>query len=269
MKRKVYISSFLLLFTIAIFLNGSTFRKNPKRGQNNIKVSGWPAYHQMFGDGLFRIYVFWGWEHPKETILNVIPTLDALNGKYFYFQGRPVRIEVGMCSPITSGAKEIFKNALEDPTIDLVIYSGHGRYGRGMAFEGQEDIFRSGDGDVVEDRSHKPYKYVKADDYHLKNTSFPPVHKIVLLNCCDSEGHFRKAWNKRFQECKAPIELVTVEYPVFNLYDDVRVVNFITDLLNLADWPTIKENYEAEVHKRKNILLVNPVNLYSYSHNHY
>ena len=59
--------------------------------------------------------------------------------------------------------------------------------------------------------------------------------------------------------CNAPVDLVTVEYPVFNYYDHVRVLNFLQDLLSFSNWKTIKKHYDSEVHKRKNRLIIEPI----------
>jgi hypothetical protein len=187
------------------------------------------------------------------------PAFETLNGKRLYYKGRPIKIEIGMITQINQNPKSIFKQALEDKTIDVVIYSGHARYGGGMAFQTMNDIFRSGNGDLVEDRHTKPFRVYRATSEDLDATNFPENYRIIMLNCCDSEGHFRKSWSNRFKACNAPIDLLTVEYPVFNLYDNYRVLNLLQDLLAFADWKTIKKNYDSQIHKRKNRLIVKPV----------
>lgn len=259
MRKRSYLSSFILLTLIAILLNGANIRRNVERSQKDRVPKGSPNYNAMFADGKLRIAVFWGWDHPRDTIMGSFPAFETLNGKRLYYQGRPVLIEIGMITQINRKPKEIFKAALEDKTIDVVIYSGHARYGGGMAFESMHDIFRCGNGDLVEDRHVKPYKVFKATSEDLDATCFPSSYKIIMLNCCDSQGHFRQSWARRFRECGAPVDLLTVEYPVFNLYDHRRVLNLLRDLLAFANWKTIKSNYESEIHKRKNRLIIDPV----------
>jgi hypothetical protein len=75
------------------------------------------------------------------------------------------------------------------------------------------------------------------------------------LNCCDSDGPFRES-KRRFFECGSPIELLTVEYPVFNFYDHKRVLNLLQNMLTFADWKTIKSHYDSEIYKRRNRLIV-------------
>ena len=256
-SRYNYILTISLFFAvILLFLQGMTVRKSPERRAKDTVPKGRPYYEEMFRDGRLRIAVFWGWDHPRDTIMNSFPAFETLNGKRLYFQGKPVQIEIGMITQINQNPKAVFKRALEDPTIDLVIYSGHGRYGRGMAFADMEDIFRCGNGDIVEDRHIKPYRNIKASSDDLDATCFPQTYKIIMLNTCDSNGHFRESWTRRFRACNSPIDLLTVEYPVFNYYDNVRVLNFIQDILSFADWKSIKNHYDSEIHKRKNRLII-------------
>ncbi len=260
LKRNNYaISTGLFFIVVILFLTGMTVRKTPERRASDTAAKGRPVYEEMFKDGRLRIVVFWGWDHPRDTIMGAFPAFETLNGRYLYYRGRPVQIEIGMVTQINYNPKQIFKNALEDPTIDVVIYSGHGRYGRGMAFTDMEDIFHCGNGDIVEDRHVKPYRNIKASSEDLDSTRFPQSYKIIMLNTCDSNGHFRKSWGNRFKQCRAPIDLVTVEYPVFNYYDHVRIVNFLQDLLSFSDWKTIKKHYDSEIHKRKNRLIIEPI----------
>ena len=127
-KRHNYaITTCLFFLAVLIFLTGMTVRKTPERRANDTAAKGRPVYEDMFRDGRFRVLVFWGWDHPRDTIMGVIPAFDTLNGKRFYYRGRPVQIEIGMITQINNNPKQIFKSALEDPTIDVVIYSGHGR----------------------------------------------------------------------------------------------------------------------------------------------
>lgn len=263
-RRLVFLLAAVLL---VIFLNGAKkktaaptpARKEPKRTHANYVPKGRPWYERMFADGILRIALFWGWDHPRETIEAVFPAFEMLNGKTVYFNGRAARIELGVFTSVTPNAKALFKDALEDPTIDVVIYSGHARYGGGMAFSHKDDIFRSGNGELIEDRHETPYRYYHATSEDLDATRFPPEYRIIMLNSCDSEAHFRQSWTRRFSECSAPIDLLTVEFPVFNLYDHVRILNLIRDLLALSDWKTIKLHYDSEVHRRKNRLVVYPV----------
>lgn len=241
------------------FVNSNQVRKEPKRLHANYVPKGRPWYEKMFEDGILRIALFWGWDHPRETIEAVIPAFELLNGKYAYFKKYKARLELGIFTSVTPNARQLFKTALEDPTVDVVIYSGHARYGGGMAFADKDDIFRSGNGELIEDRHEKPYRYYYATSEDLDDTVFPQQYKIIMLNSCDSEGHFRQSWTRRISECAATIDLVTVEYPVYNLYDHIRILNFIRDLLSLSDWKTIKHHYDAEVHKKKNRLVVYPV----------
>ncbi|NLI76102.1 MAG: hypothetical protein GX442_06625 [Candidatus Riflebacteria bacterium] len=269
MNRIRHVRPLILLlaaFLLVVGLTGAkkkqpaaSSKKEPKRIHANLVPKGRPWYERMFADGAFRIALFWGWDHPRETIEAVFPAFETLNGKNVYFNGRAARIELGVFTSVTPGAKRLFQNALEDPTIDVVIYSGHARYGGGMAFSDRDDIFRSGNGELIEDRHTEPYRYFQATAEDLQATTFPSEYRIVMLNCCDSDAHFRESWSKRFSECSAPIDLVTVEFPVFNLYDHVRILNFVQDLLTLSDWKTIKKHYDSEVHKRKNRLVVYPV----------
>lgn len=258
-QLKCALTGCLFFMTIAMTLNATTVRKNPERREKDTAARGRPVYEEMVKDGRLRIAVFWGWDHPRDTIMGSFPAFETLNGKTLYYQGRPAKIEIGMVTQINNNPRSMFKKALEDPTIDVVIYSGHGRYGRGMAFTDMEDIFHCGDGEVVEDRHTKPYRYIKATSEDLDSTRFPQSYKIILLNTCDSNSHFRKCWTRRFQLCNAPIDLVTVEYPVFNYYDNVRVLNFLQDLLRFSDWKTVKKHYDSEVHKRKNRLIIEPI----------
>ncbi|GAB4275937.1 MAG: hypothetical protein Kow0029_17450 [Candidatus Rifleibacteriota bacterium] len=259
-KRTFFAASMaLLLITVSVFLNGANIRRTPKRSAVDHIPQGRPWYEKMFADGKMRIAVFWGWDHPRDTIMSTFPAFETLNGKKLYYKGRPVKIEIGMITQVNENPKQIFKQALEDPSIDVIIYSGHARYGNGMAFSAKDDIFKSGNGDLVEDRHTKPYRVFRATSEDLDSTVFPPTYRIIMLNCCDSQAHFRESWTRRFKECSAPIDLLTVEYPVFNLYDHRRVLNFLQDLLCFADWKTIKKNYDSEVHKRKNRLIVNPI----------
>lgn len=260
LKRHNYTITICTLFiAVLVLLTGMTVRKSPERRATDTKAQGRPIYEEIFRDGRLRIAVFWGWDHPRDTIMGAFPAFETLNGKRLYFQGRSVQIEIGMITQINDNPKAIFKSALEDPTIDVVIYSGHGRYGRGMAFSDMEDIFHCGNGDIVEDRHIKPYRNIKASSEDLDRTRFPQTYKIIMLNTCDSNGHFRESWEKRFRVCNAPVDLITVEYPVFNYYDNVRILNFIQDLLSFADWKTIKKHYDSEVHKRKNRLIIEPI----------
>ncbi|MBF0498923.1 MAG: hypothetical protein HQM09_02215 [Candidatus Riflebacteria bacterium] len=220
---------------------------------------GRPWYEAMFADGVIRIAVFWGWDHPRETIEAVYPAFETLNGKTVYYKGHKARIEIGIITQVSDKPRDMFQAALEDPSIDIVIYSGHARYGGGMAFAERDDIFRSGNGEMVEDRHTRPFRYFKATAEDLEATEFPSSYRIVMLNCCDSEAHFRKSWSARLKECGAPVDLITVEYPVFNLYDNRRVLNFVQDLLLFNDWKTIKSHYDSEVHQHNNYFVVNPV----------
>jgi hypothetical protein len=260
-KRFFAIATIITGLIAALFLKGASVRRSPKRSASYPAPKGQPHYEEIFADGKMRIAVFWGWDHPRDTIMYTFPAFETLNGKKLYYKGRPVLIEIGMITQVNKDPKQIFKQALEDPSIDVIIYSGHARYGGGMAFASRTDIFRSGNGDLVEDRHSKPYKIYRATSEDLDATDFPSSYKIVMLNCCDSEGHFRKSWSRRFKECAAPVDLLTVEYPVFNYYDHRRVLNFLQDLLRFSDWKAIKKSYESEVHKRKNRLIVKPVKL--------
>ncbi|MBF0543148.1 MAG: hypothetical protein HQM08_01880 [Candidatus Riflebacteria bacterium] len=234
-------------------------KKEPIRKRGRIIPAGRPWYEAMFADGKLKIAVFWGWDHPAEVIEATFPAFETLNGKTVYFNGKPAKIEIGMITQVADNPRGLFKGALEDPTIDVIIYSGHARYGGGMAFSDRDDIFKSGNGEIVEDRHTRPFRYFPATDEDLKGTNFPSKYRIILLNCCDSEYHFRKSWTNRLDDCGAPVDLALVEYPVFNLFDHRRVLNFLKDLLAFSDWKTIKANYESEVHKRKNCLVVDPV----------
>lgn len=258
MRKRKYFTSFILLTLIAVLLNGASIRRSVERSEKDPVPKGRPNYDAMFADGKLRIAVFWGWDHPRDTIMGSFPAFETLNGKRLYYKGRPVLIEIGMITQINEKPKSIFKSALEDKTIDMVIYSGHARYGKGMAFESMEDIFKCGNGDLIEDRHVKPFKVFKATSEDLDTTNFSQSYKIVMLNCCDSQGHFRQSWTRRFKECGAPIELLTVEFPVFNIADHRRVLNLLRDVLAFADWKTIKNNYESEIHKRKNHLIIDP-----------
>jgi len=233
--------------------------KDPPRLRGMKQPPGRPWYERMVADGLLRIAVFWGWDHPREVIEAAFPAFELLDGKTIYFQGKAARIQIAMITQVADDPKALFKAALENPAIDAVIYSGHARYGGGMAFNDRDDIFRSGNGEQIEDRHTTPFRYFKATREDLDATTFPQTYRIVMLNCCDSEGHFRQSWGQRISDCGAPIDLVTVEYPVFNLYDHRRVLNFIQDLMQFADWKTIKAHYDSEVHKRTNRLVVDPV----------
>lgn len=249
----------MILTLVAIFLNGASIRRSVERAVKDVVPKGQPNYEAMFADGKLRIAVFWGWDHPRDTIMGSFPAFETLNGKKLYYRGRPVLIEIGMITQINENPKSIFKKALEDPTIDIVIYSGHARYGSGMAFASMDDIFKCGNGDLIEDRHVKPFRVFKATAEDLEATEFSQSYKIVMLNCCDSQGHFRDSWGRRFNECSAPIDLLTVEFPVFNLYDHRRVLNLLRDLLAFADWKTIKQHYDSEIHKRANRLIIDPV----------
>lgn len=230
----------------------------PRRHQNDVPV-GRPWYESMFGDNILRIAVFWGWDHPREAVEATFPAFETLNGKHVYYRGHKARIEIGVITQVSPNPKALFKSALEDPSIDVVIYSGHARYGGGMAFSDRDDIFRSGNGEMIEDRHTKPYKQFKATSEDLDETLFPNSYRVIMLNCCDSEAHFRESWARRLRETGAVADLVLVEYPVFNLYDNRRVLNLIQDLLSFADWKTIKRRYDSEIHKRRNSLVVEPV----------
>lgn len=259
-KRNSYsLSVFLVLVLVAVFLNGASVRRSVERAPKDVVPKGQPNYDAMFADGKLRIAVFWGWDHPRDTIMASFPAFETLNGKRLYYQGRPITIEIGMITQINANPKAIFKNALEDPTIDVVIYSGHARYGSGMAFAQKDDIFKCGNGDLIEDRHTKPFRVFKASAEDLDGTNFPESYKIIMLNCCDSQGHFRSSWGRRFKECGARVDLLTVEFPVFNLYDHRRVLSLLTDLLAFSNWKTIKKNYDAEIHKRANRLIIDPV----------
>jgi len=259
MRKYRYLTSFFVLTLVAVLLNGANIRRNVERSDKDPIPKGRPNYDAMFADGKLRIAVFWGWDHPRDTIMGSFPAFETLNGKRLYHQGKPVLIEIGMITQINDKPKDIFKSALEDSTIDIVIYSGHARYGKGMAFESMYDIFRCGNGDLIEDRHVKPYKVFKATSEDLDATMFPKTYKIIMLNCCDSHGHFRQSWARRFRERSAPVDLLTVEFPVFNLFDHRRVLNLLRDILAFADWKTVKTNYESEVHKRKNRLIIDQI----------
>ena len=260
-KKNLYaLTGFLFMTLVAVVLNGAAVRRTVERSPTDTAARGRPNYEAMFADGKLRIAVFWGWDHPRDTIMGSFPAFETLNGKRLYYRGKPVLIEIGMITQINNDPKSIFKKALEDPTIDIVIYSGHARYGGGMAFSSMDDIFRSGNGDLIEDRHVTPYRIIKASAEDLEDTEFPAhSYKIILLNCCDSQAHFRESWARRFNECSAPIDLLTVEYPVFNLYDHRRVLNLLRDILSFSDWKTVKKHYDSEIHKRKNRLVINPV----------
>ncbi len=234
-------------------------QKDPPRVFKKSVPDGRPWYEQMVADGVFRIAIFWGWDSPREVVEGVFPAFETLNGKSVYYNGRKARIEIGLVTQVSENPREMFKAALEDPSVDVVIYSGHARYGAGPAFAERDDIFRCGDGQMVEDRHTKPYRRFKATSEDLDQTVFPQTYRIIMLNCCDSSGHFRKTWNRRLRECGAATDLITVEFPVFNMYDHVRMLNLIRDLLQFADWKTIKAHYDAEIHKRENFLVVEPV----------
>ena len=260
-KKNIYaLTGFIFLTLAAVVLNGASVRRTVERAPTDTVPRGRPNYEAMFADGKLRIAVFWGWDHPRDTIMGSFPAFETLNGKRLYYKGKPVLIEIGMITQINNDPKGIFKKALEDPTIDIVIYSGHARYGGGMAFSSMDDIFRSGNGDLIEDRHVTPYRIVRASAEDLEDTEFPAhSYKIILLNCCDSQGHFRESWSRRFNDCSAPIDLLTVEYPVFNLYDHRRVLNLLRDVLSFSDWKTVKKHYDSEIHKRKNRLVIDPV----------
>lgn len=257
--RKTGIVFGTVLILSIFLLNGAKVMRTPLRTHKHYTPKGRPWYERLFADGTLRIAVFWGWDHPRETIMSTFPAFDTLNGKVLYYKGKPVKIEIGMITQINKNPKGIFKRALEDKTIDVIVYSGHARYGGGMAFATKSDIFRSGNGELVEDRHDKPYKIYKATSEDLDATNIPSSYKIVMLNCCDSESHFRKSWTSRFKACNAPVDLLTVEFPVYNLYDNRRVLNFLQDLLSFSDWKTIKKHYDSEIHKRKNRLIVNSI----------
>ncbi|MBI3039747.1 hypothetical protein HYY75_12010 [bacterium] len=257
-KKHRYLLFFLAMGVI-FFLNGARPKKEPLRTHSHFVPKGRPWYEAMFSDGILRIGVFWGWDHPRETIESAFPAFDILNGKAVYCNGKKAVIEIGNITQVSKNPLELFKAALEDPSIDVVIYSGHARYGGGMAFAERDDIFRSGNGEIVEDRHTKPFQYFQATSEDLDSTKFPQSYRIVLLNCCDSEAHFRKSWTRRFKECGAPIDLLTVEFPVYNLYDHIRILNFIQDLITFENWKTIKTHYDSEVHKRKNRLVMAPI----------
>lgn len=233
--------------------------KDPPRSHQNTVFSGRPWYESMFGDNILRIAVFWGWDHPREAVEATFPAFETLNGKHVYFRGHKARIEIGVITQVSPNAKALFKSALEDPSVDVIIYSGHARYGGGMAFSDRDDIFRSGNGEMIEDRHTKPYSYFKATSEDLDETQFPNSYRVIMLNCCDSEAHFRESWARRLRETGGVADLILVEYPVFNLYDNRRVLNLIQDLLSFADWKTIKQHYDSEIHKRRNSLVVEPV----------
>lgn len=233
--------------------------KDPPRRHQKDVPAGRPWYESMFGDNILRIAVFWGWDHPREAVEATFPAFETLNGKHVYYRGHKARIEIGVITQVSPNPKALFKSALEDPTVDVVIYSGHARYGGGLAFSDRDDIFRSGNGEMIEDRHTKPYRYFKATSEDLDETEFPNAYRIIMLNCCDSEAHFRESWSRRLHETGAVADLVLVEYPVFNLYDNRRVLNLIQDILSFADWKTIKRRYDSEVHKRQNSLVVKPV----------
>ncbi|HNV70401.1 MAG TPA: hypothetical protein PKO06_11935 [Candidatus Ozemobacteraceae bacterium] len=266
----------LLAILVIVGLNGAKPKKKAKSAKKKPAVSavsqkdpprvfkksvpdGRPWYEQMVSDGVFRIAVFWGWDSPREVVEGVFPAFETLNGKSVYYQGRKARIEIGLVTQVSENPREMFQAALEDPSVDVVIYSGHARYGAGPAFGDRDDIFRCGDGQMVEDRHTKPFRRFKATSEDLDQTTFPQTYRIIMLNCCDSSGHFRKTWNRRLRECGAATDLITVEFPVFNMYDHVRLLNLIRDLLQFADWKTIKAHYDAEIHKRENFLVVEPV----------
>lgn len=250
-----------VLVFISLFVSGSTVRRTPARNHGDIIPAGSPHYDELFANGMLRIAVFWGWDHPREAVMGSFPVFETLNGRTLFYQGRPVEVEIGMITQINDDPLDLFVQTLEDPEIDVVIYSGHARFGQGMAFETKHDIFRSGKGDLVEDRHVTPHKVVRATATDLQKVRFPEQYKIVFINACDSEDHFRESWTRRFIECNAPVDLVTVEYPVFNLHDDRRVMTFVRDLVSFADWKTIKKNYDAQVHRRKNKLVVKPVKI--------
>lgn len=265
-RLRLATTGFLVLTLIAVFLNGAAVRRGVERSIKDPAPKGQPDYDAMFADGKLRIAVFWGWDHPRDTIMGSFPAFETLNGRRLYYNGKPVLIEIGMITQINEKPKSIFKAALEDPTIDIVIYSGHARYGSGMAFESMDDIFRCGNGDLIEDRHVKPFRVYKATSDDLDATVFPNSYKIVMINACDSNGHFRQSWTRRFKECSAPIDLLTVEFPVFNLYDHRRVLNLLRDLLAFSDWKTIKSHYDAEVHRRVNRLKIDTHSPASKSH---
>jgi hypothetical protein len=251
---------YLIIFVcIVMLLNGAVVRKNPPKTKTNVVPAGGPNYEQMFSDGKLRIAIFWGYDHPRDTIIKSLPAFTALNGKRLFYRGYPISIEIGMITQIDKDPRGIFKTALEDPSVDVVIYSGHARYGTGMAFSAIDDIFRCGNGDMIEDRHTKPYKIVKAGSEDLDATVFPRSYKLIFLNCCDSGGHFRDSWQKRFVECNAPVDLLTVEEPVFNFYDYKRVLDLLQDLVVFADWGKIKTRYDSEIYKRKNKLIIDTV----------
>ncbi|MFZ2960934.1 MAG: hypothetical protein WA705_28985 [Candidatus Ozemobacteraceae bacterium] len=233
--------------------------KDPPRTHQKYVPDGRPWYEAMFADGVLRIAVFWGWDHPRETVEAVYPAFETLNGKTAYFRGHKARIEIGIITQVSDRPRDLFQAALEDPSIDVVIYSGHARYGGGMAFAERDDIFRSGNGEMIEDRHTRPFQHFRATSEDLEATQFPSSYRMILLNCCDSEAHFRKSWGARMKECGAPVDLLTVEYPVYNLYDNIRVLNLVQDLLSFSDWKTIKAHYDSEVHQRKNYLVMSPV----------
>ncbi|MBF0408997.1 MAG: hypothetical protein HQM10_16740 [Candidatus Riflebacteria bacterium] len=274
----------ILMVSLVVFLNGAKTKKSSKKKSSKAKVSqsagdssessqskdpprkrgkiipeGRPWYEAMFSDGRLKIAVFWGWDHPAEVIEATFPAFETLNGKTVYFNGKSAVIEIGMITQVADNPRGLFKAALEDPTVDVVVYSGHARFGGGMAFAERDDIFRSGNGEVIEDRHSKPYRYFVATNEDLVKTNFPSTYRIILLNCCDSEYHFRKSWTDRLDECGAPVDLALVEYPVFNLYDHRRVLNFLKDLLAFSSWRNIKASYDSEIHVRKNNLVVDPV----------
>ena len=107
--KKCAILFCVLFASVALMLNGMTVRKNPTRRAKDTAAKGRPVYEELFRDGRLRIAVFWGWDHPRDTIMGSFPAFETLNGKRLYYKGRPVQIEIGMITQVNDNPKKVFK----------------------------------------------------------------------------------------------------------------------------------------------------------------
>ncbi len=132
------------------------------------------------------------------------------NAQYFHktFKdsktGKDIDNVVRLITPGAGGkkARDSYKQALEQD--ELVIYSGHARYGTGPDF----DDIKKGDGNFVIDekgnRTHdKPPSYlkksIKGRDSDLGQIKKKPAYQMVVMSACTTDAYLHNLRGSKFQ----------------------------------------------------------------------
>jgi len=93
-RRTPRVALVLCAVLIVVLLNGAkakkpsgSSKKEPKRTHEGYVPKGRPWYERMFADGTLRIALFWGWDHPRETIEAVFPAFKRSMERKFISTG--------------------------------------------------------------------------------------------------------------------------------------------------------------------------------------